>query len=63
MVKELSPYLLPKRFRSYFYSFEHGTIPKFNEFIMKVDVERFGCNNFLQGFKFMKNIVKKVMDV
>ena len=29
---------------------------------MKVDVERFGCNNLLQDFKFMKN-VKVVMDV
>ena len=25
---------------------------------MKVDVERFGYNNFLQNFKFMKNVVK-----
>ena len=38
-------------------------IPKFNEFIMKVDVERFGCNNLLQDFKFMKNVVKIAMDV
>ena len=26
---------------------------KFDEFIMKVDVERFGYNNLLQDFKFM----------
>ena len=30
---------------------------------MKVNVERFGCNNFFQDFKFMKNIVKVAMDV
>ena len=32
--------------------------PKSGEFIMKVDIERFGCNNLLQDFKFMKNVVK-----
>ena len=37
--------------------------PKFNEFILKVDVECFSCNNLLQEFKFMKNIVKVAMDV
>ena len=36
--------------------------PKFDEFIMKVDVERFGCKNLLQDFKFMK-IVRMAMDV
>ena len=36
---------------------------KFDEFIMKVDVERFGCSNLLQVFKFMKNVVKIAMDV
>ena len=25
---------------------------------MKVDVKRFGCNNLLWDFKFMKNVVK-----
>ena len=35
---------------------------KFDEFIMKVDVERFGCNNILQEFKFIKNVVKIVRD-
>ena len=30
---------------------------------MKVDVERFGYNNLLQGFKFMKSIVKIAMAV
>ena len=30
---------------------------------MKVDVERFGYNNLLQDFKFMKIIVKIQMDV
>ena len=35
--------------------------PKSDEFIMKVDVEHFGCNNLLQDFKFMKNVVKVVM--
>ena len=25
---------------------------------MKVDLERFGCNNPRQDFKFMKNVVK-----
>ena len=37
--------------------------PKFDEFIMKVDVECFGCNNFLQDFKFMKKVIKIVMDI
>ena len=37
--------------------------PKFDEFIMKVDVELFGYNNLLQEFKFMKNVVKIAMDV
>ena len=37
--------------------------PKFSEFIMKVDVEHFGCNNLFQGFKFMKTVVKIAMDV
>ena len=36
--------------------------PKFDEFIMKVDVEHFGYNNLLQDFKFMKS-VKITMDV
>ena len=31
-------------------------IQEFEEFIMKVYVERFGCNNLLQNFKFMKNV-------
>ena len=35
---------------------------KFDEFIMKVNVERFGWNNPLQDFKFMKNVVKIGMD-
>ena len=25
---------------------------------MKVDVEHFGCNNFIQNFRFMKSVVK-----
>ena len=29
---------------------------------MKINVERFGCNNLFQDFKFMKNI-KIAMDV
>ena len=37
--------------------------PKFVEFIMNVDGERFSCNNLLQDFKFMKNVVKIVMEV
>ena len=37
--------------------------PKFDEFIMKVNVECFGCNNLLQDFTFMKNVVKIAMDV
>ena len=37
--------------------------PKFDEFIKKVDVERFGINNLLQDFKFMKNVVKIAIDV
>ena len=31
--------------------------PKFDGFIEKVDIECFGCNNFLQDIKFMKSIV------
>ena len=38
-------------------------IQKFDEFIMKVDFECFGYNNLLQDFKFMKRVVKIVMDV
>ena len=30
--------------------------PTFDEFIMKVDVERFACNNLLQEFESMKNV-------
>ena len=36
--------------------------PKFDEFIMKVNVEHFSCNNLIQDFKFMKNF-KIAMDV
>ena len=36
--------------------------PKFDEFILNVDVERFGYNNLLQDFEFMKS-VKIAMDV
>ena len=32
--------------------------PKFNDFIMKVNIKHFGRNN-LQNFKFMKNVAKK----
>ena len=32
--------------------------PKFDESIMKVDVERSGCDKFLQDYKFMKRVVK-----
>ena len=37
--------------------------PKSDEFIMKVDVQRSGCNNLLRDFKFMKNVVKIAIDV
>ena len=37
--------------------------PKFDEFMMKVDIERYDCNNLLRDFKFMKNVVKIAMDV
>ena len=30
---------------------------------MKVDIECFGYNNFLQDFKFIKSVVKIAMDV
>ena len=30
---------------------------------MKVDVQRFGFNNLLQDFKFMKCVVKIPMDI
>ena len=30
---------------------------------MKVDSERFGCNNHLQDLKFLKNVDKRAMDV
>ena len=29
---------------------------------MKVNGEFFGCNNHLEDFKFMKNVIKIVMD-
>ena len=32
--------------------------PKFDESIMNVDVECFGCNNLPQWFKFMKMLLK-----
>ena len=35
---------------------------KFDEFIMKVDVECFGYNNLLQDF-FMKSVVKIAIDI
>ena len=31
---------------------------KFDESIMKVDVERFGCHKLLQDIKFMKILLK-----
>ena len=36
---------------------------KIDEFMMKVDVGRFGYNNLLQDFKFMKSVDKIVMSV
>ena len=30
---------------------------------MKVDVERFSCNNLFRDFEFMKSVVKIVMNV
>ena len=32
-------------------------------FFKKVDVERFGYNNFLQAFDFMKRVVEIAMDI
>ena len=37
--------------------------PKLGEFIMKVNDECFGCNNFLRDFKAMENVVKTAIDV
>ena len=37
--------------------------PKFNEFIMKVNIEQFSRNKLLQDFKFMKSVVKTAMEV
>ena len=37
--------------------------PKFDQLIMKVDIEFFSYNNLLHDFKFMKNIVKILMDI
>ena len=37
--------------------------PQFYEFIMKVDVQRFGYNNLLQDFKFMYSVAEIAMDV
>ena len=37
--------------------------PKFDEFIKKVDVEHYGCNNLLLDFIFMKNVIKIAMNV
>ena len=36
-------------------------IPKFDEFIMKVNIECFSRNNLLQRFELMKNVVKIVI--
>ena len=44
-------------------SWKNKIIQKFEELIMKVNVEYFGCNNLLQNFEFMKNVFKIVMDV
>ena len=37
--------------------------PKFDWFIMKIDVKCFGRNNLLQDFKFTKSVVKIEIDV
>ena len=37
--------------------------PKLDELIMKVNIECFSCNNLLHDLKFMKNVVKIVMDI
>ena len=37
--------------------------PKFDEFIIKVDVKRFSCKYILEDFKFNKSIVKIAMGV
>ena len=36
---------------------------RFDEFIMKINIERFGCNNLPQDFKFVINILKIAMGV
>ena len=38
-------------------------LSKFDEFIMKVGVERFNCNNRFFNFEFTKRVVKIAMDV
>ena len=43
-------------------SWKKNNTPKFDEFIMKANIDHFGCNNLLQDFKFMEH-VKIVMDV
>ena len=50
----------------YTYTYEESRktkLFKFGEFIIKINVKRFGFNNLLQDFKFMKIAVKKAMDV
>ena len=37
--------------------------PKYDEFIMKVDIEGFGYNNLHQDFRFMKSVAKIAMDI
>ena len=37
--------------------------PKFDDFVMKVDVERFSYNNLLQDSKFMENVIEIAMDI
>ena len=43
---------------------EKQNTPKFDEFIMKVDVKCFGCKNiFFRTLNFMENVVKIAKDV
>ena len=36
---------------------------KFDEFIMKINIEHFNYNNLFQDFKFMQSVVKTAMDI
>ena len=67
----LSPWMLVDSKLVYIYIYIYIYLKKiekennysFDEFIMKIDVKRFRCNNLLQDFKFKISFVKVSIDV